>query len=104
MEWLRRVARGRRTAIAEQLRGYEKILSRIEHAILRLLGLDEPFIAMEIRHVMRRQQHGIVVCGVQLAIGSIDDPCLGKSRAALRVEVGDHKLMARGLRKKQRRK
>ena len=82
-------------AVAEQFGGDAQKLRGIERAIRAY----EPFIAVEVRHVMRRQEHGVVARGVQMTVGSIDDTHLRHRHAALGVEIGDRELMAFGLRR-----
>ena len=87
-----RVARRRRVAVAEKLRRDEKQLPGIERAVRP----DQPLVAVMGRHVMRRQQHGIVARGVELSVRAVDDPRLRQRHAALGLEVVDDELVMLG--------
>ena len=73
---LRRVARRRRVAVAEQLRRDEIELRGVERAP----RADQPLVAVVRRHVVRRQQHGVVVRRVQVAVRAVDDDRLREAR------------------------
>ena len=90
----RRCVAGRgRTAVAEQFAGDQEHLARVE----RLARTDQPTVAVHVRHVVRRQQDGVIPRGVQLAVGAVHDVRLGQHRAALRLEVLDQEFMAHRL-------
>ena len=57
-------------------------------------GPDQPFIAMEICHVVGRQEYCVIPGGIQMAVGSVNNPRLGKSDAALGMKVRNDELMA----------
>ena len=84
---LRRIARRRRVAVAEQLRRDEEQRRGVERAA----GPDQPLVAVVLRHVVRRQQHGVVARGVEMAVRAVDDARLRQRDAAFRVKVVDRR-------------
>ena len=68
VEGFGRVAGRGGAAVAEHFAGNEKELRRVE----RLAGADQPFVAVHVGHVVRRQQNGVVAGGVQRAVGAVD--------------------------------
>ena len=59
-----------------------------------LSGTDQPLVSVEVGHVVRRQQHGVALVRIQMAVGAVHDPRLRKHHAALGAEVRDDELMA----------
>ena len=53
---------------------------------------DEPVVSVEVRHVVRRQQDGVVARSVQRAQRRVDDAGLGQDDAAFGLEVADDEL------------
>jgi len=53
----------------------------------RAIRSDQPFVAVMVRHVMRRQQHDVVARGVQRAVGAVDDLGSRQRHAALGAEI-----------------
>ena len=92
VERLRRVARRRGEAVAEQFGRDEEQRRRIERAV----RADQPLVAVVVRHVVRRQQHHVVARGVEVAVRAVDDPRLRQRDAALGVEVVDDELVMLG--------
>ena len=78
--------------VPEQLRGDEKNPGRVE----RLAGADQPLVTVMVRHVVRREQDRVVACGVQAAVGAVNDSRLGEDDAALGLERVDDELVVRG--------
>jgi hypothetical protein len=76
-------------AVAKQFGRNKKQLGGVERAVLP----DQPFVSVIVSHVVRRQQHHVVSCSIQLAVCPILDASLRKNHAALGAEVGDHKLV-----------
>ena len=89
---LRRIARRRRVSVAEQLRRDEKERRGVERAS----WADQPLVAVVRRHVVRRQQHGVVARRVQVAIRPVDDDRLGQHDAALRPKILDRVFVMLG--------
>src|SRR5690348_5691357 len=79
-------------SVAEQLRRDEIELRRVQ----RSTGPDQPLVTVMRRHVMRWQQNGVVMPGVQVAIRPEDDDRLGENDTTFRAEVfGDELMMLR---------
>src|SRR4051812_6101142 len=101
VKWLRRVARRRRLTVPEQFRRNQEQLRRIERTRLtrlrrRTLAGDQPVVAVMVRHIVRRQQDGIIASRVQRSVRAIDDARLRQHRAGLGAEVVDDELVMRG--------
>jgi hypothetical protein len=70
--WLGRITWRRRMAVAEQLGRHQEEFGGVERAI----GADQPVVAVMIRHVVRRQQDGVVARRVEAAVGAVNNPRL----------------------------
>ena len=92
MERLGSIAWRRGTSIAEELRRYKEEAGGVESAARP----DQPFIPMEICHVVRWQKHDIVFGGVQMAICAIYDSSLRQSHSALGMEIRDGEFVLLG--------
>src|SRR6476646_7760601 len=77
-------------SVAEKFRRDKEVFPWIE----RQVRADQPFVAMKVRHVVRRQENHVVFGGVEMAIRSVNDNGFGKRDAALGLEVWDYKLVA----------
>src|SRR6266851_9311959 len=75
--------------VAEKLCRNQKELGGIK----REVRTNEPLIAVKVSHVVRWQKHDVIFGGIQMAVCAINNECLGQGNAALRLEVGNHKLM-----------
>ena len=67
-------------AVAEQFGSDEEQFGGIE----RELFADQPLVAVVVGHVVRGQEDDVVLRGVELAIGAVDDFGLRKGDAGLR--------------------
>src|SRR5215472_19199947 len=86
------VAWRRGPSISEELRRYQEETGGVESAA----PSNEPFIAVEICHVVRRQQHDIIFGGIQLAVCSVYYSRLRQSNSALGPEIGDREFVLLG--------
>ncbi len=84
------VAGGRRVSVAKQFRSHQKKLRGIEG----VARPAQPLIAMEVCHVVRRQEHRVVAGRVQVTEGPIFDANLWKGHPALGLEVRDDEFVA----------
>ena len=76
--------------VAKQLGGDQEKLRSVE----RVIRTNEPLVAVEVSHIMRRQQNHVVLSCVQMPIRTIDDVGLGQGHAALGLELRNYELMA----------
>ena len=56
-------------------------------------GTHQPFVSMQICHVVRRQKHCVVMRCIQLAVSTIYNPRLRQRNAALGMKVLNHEHM-----------
>ena len=85
-----RIAGRGRVAVAKKLAGHQKILVQVEG----VSRPHQPFITMQVSHVVRRQQNNVVVRGIHMAVGSIHDTRFRQHDPTLGVKVPDQKNMA----------
>ena len=71
---------------------YKGVPSPVKHPE-RMVRADEPFIAVEVGHVMRRQQNHIVLRGIEMSVSSIDHVSLGQGHAALGLEIRNYEFV-----------
>src|SRR5215471_18410698 len=92
VERFRRIARRRGTSVAEEFRRYKEEAGGVESAPRP----DQPFIPMEICHVVRWQEDDIVFGGIQMAIRAVHDSSLRQSHSTLGMEIRDGKFVLLG--------
>lgn len=93
VERLGRVAGRGGAAVAEHLGRDQEQPARVERAA----GADQPVVAVQVGHVVRGQQHGVVAGRVQGAEGRVHDPGIGQRHAGLGGEGGQRELLAQGV-------
>src|SRR2546423_9238028 len=76
--------------IAKHFRGDKQKL----RCIKRVAWPDQPFVAVIVGHVVRRQKDDVVMGSVEMPIGSVHDPRRRQHRSTLCVEVRDDKFVA----------
>ena len=79
-------------AVAEQLGHDQEVLPGVERPAVA----DQPVVAVALRHVVRGQQDGVVLRGVERAVGAVDDHRPGEGDAALELEALDGERARRG--------
>ena len=96
VEWGRGVGGGGAAAVAEELRGDEEELAGVECAGWVGGGFEEEGVAVEVGHIVGREEDGVGVGGVEGAVGAVDDVGFGEDGAGFGVEVVEDEFVALG--------